>query len=274
MGLIGNSRELTLVDLVQMKAHGRGTCRIQVQGPRGPGILFLAGAEIVHAEYAGAVGLPAAAALLAEERVEYWATSDVALPPPTMRADAKALVFQAAVQLDELRRGRAPALRPAPAAADVPPRRRRGGALRAVAGAIAVAAVVGVVALARIQVGPSQAAATSAAPAPPSPAPAPRRPDPVEATALAGPQDALPVLVAGEPPRTPVPGLALRPTVIVRILVDEGGAVARAEVYQPRAGLEEFERAALAAARNLRFRPALRGGAPVPAWLNWPVDFI
>jgi len=273
MGLIGNSRELTLVDLVQMKAHGRGTCRIQVQGPHGPGVLFLAGAEIVHAEYAGAVGLPAASALLAEERVEYWATSDVALPPPTMRADAKALVFQTAVQLDERRRTGAPAPRAAPAAAPVPPR-RRAGAIRAFAGAVVLAAVVAVVAFARIQVGPSRAAATSAAPSPPSPAPAPRRPDPVEASALNGPQDALPVLVAGEPPHTPVPGLALRPTVIVRILVDEGGAVARAEIYQPRPGLEEFERAAVAAARDLRFRPAVRGGAPVPAWLNWPIDFI
>jgi len=190
-----------------------------------------------------------------------------------MRADAKALVFQTAVQLDERRRTGAPAPRAAPAAAPVPPR-RRAGAIRAFAGAVVLAAVVAVVAFARIQVGPSRAAATSAAPSPPSPAPAPRRPDPVEASALNGPQDALPVLVAGEPPHTPVPGLALRPTVIVRILVDEGGAVARAEIYQPRPGLEEFERAAVAAARDLRFRPAVRGGAPVPAWLNWPIDFI
>lgn len=56
MGLIGNSRELTLADLVQMKAHGHGTCRIQVQGPQGTGALLLSGSRVVHAEYAGAVG--------------------------------------------------------------------------------------------------------------------------------------------------------------------------------------------------------------------------
>ena len=274
MGLIGNSRELPLFDLVQLKANAQGTCRIQVQGPRGPGVLFLSGPSVVHAEYGGATGVHAACALLGEERVEYWATSDVPLPAPTMQEDARALVFQAAVELDERRRGGAPQPGPAPADAPATASGRRRQRVRAVAGGVALAVVGALVALARIQVGPSRAAATSAAPAPPSPAPAPRRPDPVEATALAGPQDALPVLVAGEPPRTPVPGLALRPTVIVRILVDEGGAVARAEVYQPRPGLEEFERAAVAAARDLRFRPAVRGGAPVPAWLNWPIDFI
>jgi protein TonB len=275
MGLIGNSRELTLADLVQMKAHGRGTCRIQVQGPRGPGVLYLSGSEAVHAEYAGAVGLRAAAALLSEERLEYWATSDVPLPEPTMQSDVRTLVFQAAVQLDELRRGSGPARAAAPpsAAPPAPAPARRAGVVRAIAGGAAVAVAVAVVALARVQVGPSEAAAVPVAPAP-APAPEPRRVEPVEASALGGPRDEVPVLLAGDAPRTPVPGLALRPTVIVRILVDEGGAVARADVYQPRAGLEEFERAAVVSVRKLRFRPALRDGAPVPAWLNWPVDFI
>jgi TonB family protein len=61
---------------------------------------------------------------------------------------------------------------------------------------------------------------------------------------------------------------------VVRILVDEEGGVARAEVYQPRPGLEEYERAAIVSARALHFRPARRDGATVPAWINWPVDFI
>jgi TonB family protein len=273
MGLIGNSRELTLADLVQLKAHGHGTCRIQVQGPQGAGALLLSGSRVVHAEYAGAVGARAATALLAEEGVEYWATSDVPLPPPTMNVDARALVLDAAVQLDERRRGVPPARAPAASPRPTEAARVRGsGAARALAGAAAVAAVIGVVALARVRVGPDRASAIPAAT--PAPVPEPRRPEPVEASALAGPRDELPVLVAGEPPRTPVPGIALRPTVIVRILVDEAGGVTRAEVYQPRPGLEEFERTAVAAARLLRFRPALRDGAPVPAWLNWPIDFI
>jgi protein TonB len=96
----------------------------------------------------------------------------------------------------------------------------------------------------------------------------------VEAIALTGPRDELPVLVAGDPPRTPDPALPLRPTVVIRVLVDEGGTVARAEVYEPRPGLDAFEEAALAAARKFRFHPARRAGAPVPAWINWPVDFI
>lgn len=273
MGLIGNSRELTLFDLVQLKAHGQGTCRIQVQGPHGPGVLHLSGPEVVHAEYAGERGLRAASALLAEERVEYWATSGVALPPASMRADARALVLEAAVQLDERRRGSPPERREPAPRVPAAPRDRRRPVVRALAGGATVAAVVAVVALARVQVGPSQAAAVAAAP-PPAPAPEPRRLEPIEASTLGGPRDELPVLLAGDPPRTPVPGLALRPTVIVRLLVDEGGNVARADLYQPRPGLEEFERAALVTASKLRFRPALRDGAPAAVWLNWPVDFI
>jgi TonB family protein len=272
MGLIGNSRELPLFDLVQLKANAQGTCRIQVQGPRGPGVLFLSGPSVVHAEYGGATGVHAACALLGEERVEYWATSDVPLPAPTMQEDARALVFQAAVELDERRRGGAPRPGPAPADAPATASGRRRQRVRAVAGGVALAVVGALVALARIQVGPSEAAAIP--PAPASATPERRRPQPVEASALTGARDELPVLLAGEPPRTPAPGLALRPTVVVRILVDEEGAVSRAEVYQPRAGLEDFERAALAAVRKLRFQPARRDGAPVPAWLNWPVDFI
>jgi TonB family protein len=278
-GLIGNSRELSLVDLVQMKAHAQGTCRIEVQGPRGPGVLFVSGSSIVHAEYGGAMGADAASALLAEERVEYRATSDVPLPEPTMHADARALVLQAAVELDERRRGSVPAR-----AAPLPGAPAAGGRirqrLRAVLGGVAVAVVLAAVALARIQVGPSAAAAIQTPSAPstgasgPAPLPESRRLEPVEASALTGVRDEVPVLVAGEPPRTPAPGLALRPTIVVRILVDEAGAVARAEVYQPRPDLEEYERAALASARALRFRPARRDGAAVPAWINWPVDFI
>jgi TonB family protein len=271
MGLIGNSRELPLADLVQLKAQAQGTCRIQVNGSRGPGVLVLSGPSVIHAEYAGTSGIDAACALLAEERVEYWASSDVPLPPPTMQVEARALVFQAAVALDERRRGGAREPSPgAPARASG----RRTQRLKAIAGGIALAGVVAVVALARIQVGPSEAAAIPAIAVPSAAAPEPRRVEPVEASALTGARDELPVLLSGEPPRTPTPGLALRPTIVVRILVDEGGAVARAEVYQPRAGLEDFERTALAAVRKLRFHPAQRDGAPVPAWVNWPVDFI
>ena len=281
MGLIGNSSELKLHDLVQLKAMSRGTCRILVQGSRGPGVLYVSGAEVVHAEYAGMLGVPAASALLAEDRVEYRATSDVEVPAPTMRMDATNLLLQAAVAVDEERRAtssRALAARPAssaPARAAAPRAPRRRSVLAAAAGAVLVAAAVGIAAFARITVGPSEAVAMPPAPPAPGAGPAaPPRREPVEASRLVGAHDALPVLVAGDPPRTPAPGTALRPTVIVRLLVDESGKVARAEVYQPRAELAEFERAAVGTVRAYRFHPARREGQAVATWINWPVDFI
>jgi TonB family protein len=275
VGLIGNSSELTLTDLVQMKAMSRGTCRILVQGSQGPGVLYISDGSVIHAEYAGRVGIPAASALLAEERVEYRATSDVATPAPTMQMDASTLILQTAVQVDEDRRvtGPARAARQAPGrdpARDAPRSRKR--IVRAVGGVL-VAAVVAIVAFARVTVGPSEAVANPTA-APPAPVPEALARAAVEANRLTGARDALPVLLSGELPRTPSPEVALRPTVIVRILVDESGAVARAEVYQPRAELAGFEQAALAAARGFKFRAARREGQLVASWINWPVDFL
>ena len=159
--------------------------------------------------------------------------------------------------------------RPSPAS---PVRRRAGRMLAAALGGLAVAAATVLAVTGTISVKRSEAGA--AVPAPPS-LPAPPRPGPVvEVSSLTGPRDAPPVLVAGEPPRSPAPDQGLRPTVILRLLVDESGRVARAEVYQPRHDLGDFEQAALEAVRHFTFRPARRDGEPVPAWVNWPVDFI
>jgi TonB family protein len=127
--------------------------------------------------------------------------------------------------------------------------------------------VVGVAVFGRISVGRSEAVASA------MPAPAPSL-VPVEASELRTPRDELPVLLSGEPPRSPEPELALRPTIVLRLLVEANGGVARAEVYRPRPELARFEDAALEAARRFAFRPARRDGAPVGVWINWPIDFL
>jgi TonB family protein len=271
VGLIGNSSELSLQDLVQMKALSRGTCRIQVRGPRGPGVMYVSEGAVVHAEYDGREGLPAASALLAEEQVDYRVTSDVDVPPPSMKVAASALILQTAVQVDEHRRAASAVAAPAgePAAPATSRGRHARRLLGAVAGGLGVAALVAFAAFARVTVSPNEASAN-----PPVPVPEARPREPIEANRLTGARDALPVLLSGELPRTPSPDLALRPTVIVRVLVDEGGAVAQAAIYQPRAELAGFEQAALSAVKGFRFQPARREGQPVAAWINWPVDFL
>ena len=281
MSLVGDSTELALADLIQVKGQSPAKCRILVQGRGGSGAIFLDRGTVVYAEYDGLLGEAAAHALLAEPEVVYRATSDVPPPAPNLATEHRALLLQAAVAHDERRRTPPPlpaATRTAvgaparSAAASPPPRRTAGGrptltlarwSLVALALGLVGAAVFG-----RISVRRSEAAASVVPPAPVPPA------VPVEASELRTPGDELPVLLSGEPPRSPEPDLALRPTVVVRLLVDPSGTVERAEVYRPRPELARFEEAALDAARRFAFRPARRAGAPVGVWINWPVDFL
>ncbi len=53
--------------------------------------------------------------------------------------------------------------------------------------------------------------------------------------------------------------------VVVRILINESGAVEDAEIVESR-GPDSFRQAVLDVALTWRFRPALRDGVPVPVW--------
>jgi protein TonB len=96
---------------------------------------------------------------------------------------------------------------------------------------------------------------------------------PLEATSLVGPGDRPPLLSDYAQPASPHPEVPLRPTIPCRVLVDGTGAVVKAYVYQHRPGFEEYDAAALSAARTYRFEPAMRAGAPVAAWTTLPVLF-
>lgn len=61
--------------------------------------------------------------------------------------------------------------------------------------------------------------------------------------------------------------------VIVELLVDDGGSVAKASVVDGPGGGHGFERAAIAYAKRLRFEPALAGDRPVASRIDWSVHF-
>lgn len=288
MGLVANSSELPLTDLIQLKGHSRGPCTISVRGAHGPGLICMQDGEVVYAEYGGLGGEEAAHALVAEDALTFRATSGQGLPTPNMRVDHRQLLMESAVRSDERLRDapRAPepaaiadeeplgdlSFEPAAAAEDPGTRAlpRRPPALRVLAGFVALAALLVLAVTGSISFHRSEAGALAA-----SAPPAPRASvEPIEASVLTGPRDSLPVVLAGEPPRSPAPDLALRPTVVLRILVDDTGRVTSADVFQPRSDLRAFEDAALGAVRQYSFRPAKRDGVPVPAWVNWPVDFL
>jgi protein TonB len=58
----------------------------------------------------------------------------------------------------------------------------------------------------------------------------------------------------------------------VRILVGEDGNVANVELAAPAVD-SALGRAALESARSMKFKPATRGGVPVPVWYSYRFDF-
>ena len=60
--------------------------------------------------------------------------------------------------------------------------------------------------------------------------------------------------------------------VLVRVLVNERGEVDSVEVVEPSVH-PDFDEAAVQGARELRFRPARRGGQRVTVWAQVPVRF-
>lgn len=297
MPLVADSSDLSLLDLIQVKGASRATCRIAVQADGASGVLFLKSGVIVYATYASLQGEAAAYAILQEPQVEYHVTSDVLVPAANMEVGHQALVLEAVRRLDELAAGGVRQLRPRlpradpPRKAPLPPRDRDSAAPRADAPesapapqtrswwrwiafsaavvAIAIGSTVLVTSMRRAPATP----ALSAAPPPTPISPAAVAANAIDASALHEGGDRLPVLVSMVRPASPDRDLPVRPTIVCRLLVDSSGAVLDARIYQHREGLGAFEQAALEAVKAYRFEPARRGGAPVPVWINWPVEF-
>jgi periplasmic protein TonB len=59
-------------------------------------------------------------------------------------------------------------------------------------------------------------------------------------------------------------------TVVLRVLIDENGRVTQVVVVT---GVEQLTAAAVATVRKWTYRPALRQGATVQAWLEVPIRF-
>ncbi len=117
------------------------------------------------------------------------------------------------------------------------------------------------------------AAAAPAAPAPAEPAPASLPTD--MATTQAAPVNSTPPRLLARP-QPGYPAIAQRmrkeATVVVRVLVDERGRVAQAELKGAPAGFG-FDQSALQAAKGAKFSAATQGGQPVKMWVDLPIHF-
>ncbi len=285
MKIAGDLAEFALADLIQVQGLSGRTCAIRVLAPEASGALHLVDGRPVHAVFEDLTGEDAFIALVAARSGYFQIDAAATTAERTLHGELRDMLLDAAARIDD---GTVPApARPRPARMAAPgpasgagaaaatppapaPAAGRGRVLALGALALLGALVVAGFAFSRLDAahGGDVAATGSTAGATAAPLAA----NAVEATALAGPRDALPALLAGAPPAAPA-GAALRPTIVCRLLVDPAGRVAEAKVYRSRLDLAAFEESALDAVGRYRFAPGRRDGRPVAVWINWPVSF-
>jgi TonB family protein len=295
MGLSGNTRELSLADLILVKANDPGTYRLRLTGPAGDGLLIMRGGKVVHAAYGELAAPDAAYLLVTEEAVEFNVESDVDVSAQTLDMSAQELLLEAMRRFDEgiLKRPKAITLRMGGAgipARREPPRPRsheRGRspeaeALRRATGRVLFAepestlaranrrsilfwaVPLGVVTVVALFLGGRRLGVFTSR----------EYRSPVKVSDLEGPRDTLPILLSGGPAIAPPDADAtVLPTLVYRITIDRDGAV-HPDPNRRKGGLDSFESAAEEALKGYRFAPARREGKPVPIVLSWPVDFV
>jgi TonB family protein len=295
MALSGNTRELSLADLILVKAHDPGSYRLRLSGPAGDGLLLIRGGRVVHAAYGELPAADAAYLLVTEEAVDFKVEADVNIPAQTMNFGAQELLMEAMRRFDE-----GVLKRPKPIQVTMgtgvstrrePPRPRshearkspETEALRRAMGRVLFAepetpistirrrstllwAILLGVALVPGLIGAGLRAGIFSSTS---------HREVVRLSDLGGPRDALPILLSGGPATAPSDAEpSLHRTILFRIRIDRDGNVHPLRPRETREGLAAFEAAATEALKTYRFSPALREGVAVPIEVNWPVDFV
>ncbi|MGH9337835.1 MAG: DUF4388 domain-containing protein, partial [Vicinamibacteria bacterium] len=101
MALSGNTRELSLADLILVKAHDSGSYRLRLTGPAGDGLLVIRSGRVVHAAYGELPAPDAAYLLVTEESVDFRVEADVEIPAQTVDFSAQELLIEAMRRFDE-----------------------------------------------------------------------------------------------------------------------------------------------------------------------------
>jgi TonB family protein len=295
MALSGNTGELSLADLILVKATDSRSYRLSLSGPSGDGLMFIEAGQIVHATYGELPPEDAAYLLVTEQDVEFEVESDVDVSAHTLELGPQELLMEAMRRLDEgqLRKPRpVPFSLPGSAVSHrrEPPRPRSYEARRSPE-AEALRRAMGRVIFADLGTGSSRSDRSHL---PIATAilivlalialgltvtwrlgwlEATEHRLPVQISDLQGPRDVLPMLRSGLPPAVPDGAGPYLPTILLRILIDPAGRVREAIVAHPDEALADFERAALQAVESYHFSPARREDVIVPVWVDWPVTF-
>jgi hypothetical protein len=296
MALSGNTRELSLADLILVKSHDPGNYRLRLNGPAGDGLLLIRSGRVVHASYGELPAADAAYLLVTEEAVDFNVEADVEIPAQTVNFSAQELLMEAMRRFDEgvLKKPKPVAVTMGTAAAGsrrLPPRPRsheakktpEAEALRRAMGHFLFAEPETPTSLMRrrstllwaLPLGAALVAGLVFAAFRTGTFTSATHREVVRLSDLGGPRDALPILLSGGPAVAPAEAdPSLHPTVLYRIRIDREGNVHPQRPREPREGLAPFEAAAEEALQTYRFAPAIREGVPVPIEINWPVDFV
>ncbi len=295
MALSGNTRELSLADLILVKAHDPGNFRLRLSGPAGDGLLLIRSGRVVHASYGELPAADAAYLLVTEEAVDFKVEADVDIPAQTVNFSAQELLMEAMRRFDEgvLKRPKHVTVTMGTGVSNrrAPPRPRshearkspETEALRRAMGhflfaepetptslmrrrsTLFLALPLGVVVVVGLVVAAFRTGTFTST----------THREVVHLSDLGGPRDALPILLTGGPAVAPADAdPSLHPTVLYRIRIDRKGKVYPQRPREAREGLASFEAAAAEALRAYHFAPAMREGVAVPIEVNWPVDFV
>ena len=105
MALSGNTGELSLADLILIKAMDPRSYRLSLSGPSGDGLMFLEAGRVVHAAYGELPPQDAAYLLVTEQDVEFHVESDADVSAHTLELRPQELLMEAMRQLASTRMG-------------------------------------------------------------------------------------------------------------------------------------------------------------------------
>jgi predicted regulator of Ras-like GTPase activity (Roadblock/LC7/MglB family) len=103
MALVGDLKDLALVDIIQINCVGRNTARLTVNYPTGEGVFFFQDGEVVDARLANLVGIDAVYKALSMEEGSFRIDAGVTSPTRTIFEQWASILMEGMRLLDEAR---------------------------------------------------------------------------------------------------------------------------------------------------------------------------
>jgi predicted regulator of Ras-like GTPase activity (Roadblock/LC7/MglB family) len=103
MALVGDLKDLALVDIIQINCVGRNTARLTVNYPTGEGVFFFQDGEVVDARLGNLVGIDAVYKALGMEEGSFRIDAGVTSPTRTIFEQWASILMEGMRLLDEAR---------------------------------------------------------------------------------------------------------------------------------------------------------------------------